>query len=38
MKYLLLTPRDVKILIKCKQLEKMQLAKEDKATVKLIKT
>ena len=37
-KYLLPTERDVEILIKCKELEKMNLAKTDKELLELIKT
>lgn len=37
LKYLLPTERDVKILEKCKQLEKLRLSNEDKTLVKLIK-
>jgi len=37
-KYLLPTQRDVEILNKCKQIEKLKLLKEDKTLVKLIKT
>lgn len=37
-KYALKTTSDIKILAACKKLEKMRLAANDKATIKLIKT
>ena len=37
-KYVLLTNKDVEILITCKRLEKINLTKEDRSLVKLIKT